>query len=442
RQNDYAQALEYFQRSKQIAEEIPDNLHVQLAKLNIGNVHYSQGNISLALISYLDGIDFLKRPGTGSQPKNYAQLLLQIGELYLLLDKDDLAIGYFKQAQKEYMEITKIKEYLRDGKTGMANALLSLATARIKQGNSAQALNSYREARQIYQELLEEKNLGAFDQLYLRLALTTSLVGIGNAYAAQPDLANALRSFDEAKQICQKYSLERSSAFIDVLLEIARIYDKQGNHEQALKESDAAISQTTLPGVEHLAYSSHMMRGRILNHANRVYEAQKAFDQAIKTADFISGNLFGDEQDRLRFVENNAAAAIENASLMVALKKYEEAFSYAERAKTRVLIASLRSDRLLITKGNTLQEQTKEREYNLSIIQLNRDLHAERQQGNWDSPKAKRIEKELGDARSRLESFQKELYFKHRELKLRRGEIDPISLAATSELLPNQKSAL
>src|SRR5262249_17700335 len=45
RQNDYAQALEYFQRSKQIAEEIPDNLHVQLAKLNIGNVHYSQGNI-------------------------------------------------------------------------------------------------------------------------------------------------------------------------------------------------------------------------------------------------------------------------------------------------------------------------------------------------------------------------------------------------------------
>ena len=52
RQGNYAQALEHYQRSLKIREEIGDKRGIANTLDNIGNVHHSQGNYAQALEHY------------------------------------------------------------------------------------------------------------------------------------------------------------------------------------------------------------------------------------------------------------------------------------------------------------------------------------------------------------------------------------------------------
>jgi CHAT domain-containing protein len=120
----------------------------------------------------------------------------------------------------------------------------------------------------------------------------------------------------------------------------------------------------------------------------------------------------------------------------------EEGLVYAERAKGRVLLDVLQSGRINISKAMTLDEQTREREMRAETVSLNIQLNREKQQQSPDSARMADLAARLQKARLAYEAFQTSLYAAHRELKVQRGRMQPLTMDQIGQLMPDSRTAL
>ncbi|MGA0556905.1 histidine kinase dimerization/phosphoacceptor domain -containing protein [Larkinella sp. VNQ87] len=231
-----------------LAEALKDDHQLSRVYVSLGQLEIDQGNFVQALGYFQKGLDYLKAV---PNPREKVIILLRIGQTYFLVN--DL-----KQAERYYLQALRLT---RQHKLGvlMGDTYSELANLEDTRHNSQKALAYNEKAISIFKDhnedyistlfnrAIEYKNAGLYDQSeqiyrqclqyadehnddYLR----------GYVYVNFPNTLLMMNRLDEAERYAQlalKWSEngpDRLKIREDVFDVLTRIYEKRGQHRQAL----------------------------------------------------------------------------------------------------------------------------------------------------------------------------------------------------------------
>jgi CHAT domain-containing protein/Tfp pilus assembly protein PilF len=180
-QGNYTQALEYFQKSLKLAEEIGDKARIATALSNIGIAHYSQGNYTPALEYYQKSLRLVEEMG---DKVGIAGALNNIGIVFKFQGNDAQALEYYRKS-------LKLSDEMED-KATIASTLNNISIVYATQGNYHQAVELANRAASLFTQS------GHLEVLWEPLTIA------GKAYRAlnRPELAS--QSFVEAISTIEK----------------------------------------------------------------------------------------------------------------------------------------------------------------------------------------------------------------------------------------------
>jgi hypothetical protein len=107
-----------------------------------------------------------------------------------------------------------------------------------------------------------------------------------------------------------------------------------------------------------------------------------------------------------------------------------------------VLLDVLSSGRADITKAMTSDELKRDRELSAELASLNTQLIRLKTQSKSPAAQMADVQTRLDKTRLEYEAFQASLYAAHLELKVQRGETQPLTLDEASALLPDDQTAI
>ena len=119
-----------------------------------------------------------------------------------------------------------------------------------------------------------------------------------------------------------------------------------------------------------------------------------------------------------------------------------EAFAYSERAKGRLLLDVLRSGKADIRSGMTEAERRQEQALSAAETAVSIQLRRASLAHQPDVGEVAKLEARLQKARLDYQAYETRVYAAHPELKVDRGEAEPISMHDAAGLLESSKSAL
>lgn len=126
-------------------------------------------------------------------------------------------------------------------------------------------------------------------------------------------------------------------------------------------------------------------------------------------------------------------------SLVLTLKRTNEAFSFAERGKGRTIVDVVEHGRSPVVKAMTVEERQQERHFRTEMASLNAQLQRETQSGKPDSKHLNDLRDRLKKSRIDYELFKTSLYAVHPELRVQRVEMQPVDAEEARALLPEAR---
>lgn len=416
-QSDFAQALEYHRQSLQLATELGDKANLANTLNNIGSVYYMQGNLALALENYQQSLKLKEEIGDKA---GLPGALNNIGQIHR-------EQGNYAQALDYLQRSLKLKEGLKD-RPGISNTLNSIGSLYFSQENYPQALDYYRKSLQMAEELKD------------RPGIARALTNIGLIHDAQGNYAQALDYYRQGLKIREE--LGDKAGIASGLANVAASHLKSGQIPTALETATRSSTLAAQLGLPQILWDARTSAGMAHLALNQRDKAREAFLEAIDIVEKLRVQIAGGEQDQQRYFEDKISPYHAMIELAVSEKNSAEAFSYAERSKGRVLLDVLSNGRIDVTKAMTNEEVRRDRTLTSEISSLNTQISRLKLQPKSDATELAELNARLEKARLEYESFQTGLYASHPELKLQRGQTQPVTLADTSELLGDGKTAL
>jgi len=456
-QGDYSEAARRYQQSLKIAEDLGDRAVIARVLNNLGNIYEQWGDYTLALEQYQKSLKMKVETGDRA---GIAMTLNNIGNLHV-------SQSNYAQALELLQQSFKISEELGD-REGVSRTLSNLGNIHAAQGNYAQALVLYRQSLKISEELgnmegiahlltnignvhseqgdytqaeeLLQQSLKVFEDLGDRSRVALTLNSLGNVHAAQSNYARAMELFRQSLEISDEVGDKAIMA--DSLINLAIVHRSQGSYTLALQIAQRAADLATRIGAPEDASQAQTVAGKTYLALNQLDQARLSFDKAIASIETLRAQVAGGEEEQQRHFESKISPYYAMVELLVAQRKPDEALSYAERAKARVLLDVLSNGRVSVTKAMTVQEQEQERQLNSQLAALNSQLYREKLSPHPDPALLAKLEDQLQSSRLDFEAFQFNLYADHPELKTRRGAAPPLQLAQAGALLPDVNTAL
>lgn len=480
----YESALQSFQSALAAALVLEDQAQIATAYQKIGLMHYRLGRAAEALARYRDGLDAAKRSGDDKllaetlRLAGVAQRALGNFTEALAVDEQSLEIqrrlddpmgairvlngmgasyarlGALRKAAEIFEECVKLGESA-GSKPAVYNAVENLGNIYSMQGDSALAL-AYLE-----KGLALQKDAGV-----AKPELANTYVNLIQAYRMNGRETDALSAAGTALELAHEVGDEASAAY--ALLNRSGVFRSLHRYAEALADARASlaiyekekapleiagalssIAQVELdlrhdtPALEAAQKAAGLARpipapdilwealesaGTAQQHLNQPEAARAAWSEGVATVDELRRQLAGGEQEGLDFLRNKMNLFHGLMAIEVESGQAEQALRVAERAKAGLVLDVLRAGHVSITKTLTADEKQREQ-------QLADRLRSQRS-------KAVRDKTALANAARELTAFRSELYAAHPELKVRRGESEPLSLADSAELLPGSKTAL
>jgi CHAT domain-containing protein/sugar phosphate isomerase/epimerase len=456
-QDNYPQALEYFHNSLRIAEAIGYRLGVNRVLIHIGIIHYSQGNPAQALEYYDKALKTAEELG---HKVGIRAVLESIGNVYF-------SQANYAQALSCYQKALKVAEELGD-KEGISNGLDHIGIIHSSQGNYAQALEYHQKSLKIAEEIGQKTHVGgtlihigishsllgnsaeamefyrkglkAAEDAGRKVAIAGALNNIGTSYKSQGSYAQALEYYGKSLQISEEIQDKRG--IVTSLNNIAEVRKTEGDPLEAIEFAARAGSAALSLGARDSYSRARTTAGEAYRLLNKPQEARKAFDDAIKTIENWRDQVAGSELRRERFFEHRITPYHEMVDLLVNENEPAEAFGFAERAKARVLLEVLQGGRDNIAKYMTREELAQERKLQSESVALNSQIYKERVRKLPDQQLLASLGARLEKARFELEAFYTSLYAAYPELKVRRGQSQPITVSASGTLIEDRNTAL
>jgi len=414
-QSDYPNALLSLQRSLQIRQELGDKANMARDLNSIGNIYVSQGEKVRALEYFQRSLKLADEAGSKA---GSSATLNSIGTLYYSQGNYEQALEYFQQS-------LKIKQEIGD-KLGVARAINNIGIIYSVQGDYVHALDYLQQNAKIREELGDSSGV------------IEVLSNIGAVYLVKGDYEQALAYAQKALKPAE--TLGNSELVGDILQNISECYLRLGQYEAANEYAVRAASLAAQFGLPEVLWNTKTFAGKAHLALNQPELARQDFLESIAAIEKLRGQVAGGEQEQQRFFENKTAPYLAMVDLSLAQQNTTEALSYAERAKGRVLLDVLSSGRADITKAMTSDELERDRALSAEIVSLNLQLTRLKLQNKTSEMQV--AQTQLDKLRLEYEAFQASLYAAHPELKVQRGQTQPLTLTEAAALLPDDQTAI
>ncbi len=178
---EYQQAIDSFQQSLKIKQEIGDRNGEAKSLNNLGSAYNSLGEYQQAIDYLQQSLEITREIGDRN---GEAKSLNNLGNAYYYLGKYQQAIDSFQQS-------LKIKQEIGD-RNGEAKSLNNLGSAYYYLGKYQQAIDYLQQSLEITREIGD------------RYGEANSLIGLGNAYNSQGDYPQAIDYYQKSLKITRK----------------------------------------------------------------------------------------------------------------------------------------------------------------------------------------------------------------------------------------------
>lgn len=345
-----------------------------------------------------------------------ATYLRHIGGAYFLQGNLRLALDYAGQALA--------LDEKRSDLLGKAYSLQFISIVRVAEKN-------FREA-----QTLAERTVPMFEKLGDKDGLARSLALLGNIYLSINETGKSLEFFRRALALREASNSRDGMAIARI--GIARVYLAQKRFAEALELANKAVESTRENGNRELLWQAQSVVGQIYLAQNDCDKTREAFDAAIGTIESLRGEIVGGASENSLFFAERIKPYQQIATMLAAQNDFAEAFEYAERAKARVLLDSVRFGRNQTAAIMTAEEQADENRLRGNVNSLNAQIS---RVSASNKEKLADLQVKLEAARTDLARFQTNLYATHPELRIKRGAVKPVEISEIGNLL-DEKSAL
>jgi CHAT domain-containing protein/tetratricopeptide (TPR) repeat protein len=455
-QADFGEALEWDRRALQLSATLEDETPMAQALLNMGAVYSAEGEYSLA------GDSFQKSLVLGEKLHNDQIVSNVVGNIAVLYGQR----GDYVQALSYLKRSLELAE--RSGNQRLAAAvLINLGATFSRQGEYAQAEDHYRRAL-AQAESAGNKPLMAVswmdlgqinefegdftnalvkydrslaicneigDKPYIALVLTY----IGNLHFARKEYAQAIDFFQKSLAIREAIGSQSSAG--PTLTQLAAAHNLQGEFDEALRLSDRAREIAATGEQREVSWRAHLEAGNAYRGLKQLDRAEAEFAEAIATIDDLRTRVAGGESARENYFENKLEPYHRMVDLLVAQGRNLQALEFAERAKARALLDVLKFGQADLSGVMTAQELQSDRDLRVKLASLNAKLAREGRDPAGDPTQSASLHSALEKTRLQYAEHEAALYAAHPELKLQRGEVEPISQEDFLHILPVAQTA-
>ena len=202
-------ALDYYHRSLKISEAINDKSLIALALDNIGAVFSSQGEYQKALEYYYRDMKLYEET---KEPSGVALAFNNMGYVYSCLGDDDKSLEYYQKSLKIYEEINE--------KQGITASLNNIAQIYKGRGDFPKALEIYSRTLKLYQDINDKSGIAH------------TMNHMANAYFEVGQTEKALTIAKQAFKLTQELGYPNDINTSARILKL--IYKKQNNFKEAL----------------------------------------------------------------------------------------------------------------------------------------------------------------------------------------------------------------
>ena len=414
---DYERARDYFRRSLEQYEKA-GRLLGRAETLNaIGNSYRNQGNYVRALEYLGQGLKLLEE---SERKPGIAAALTELGDLYRQQGDDNQALEFYQRSQALFATLgNKEKLAALTGRRGMIQE---------RRGNYQEALTAYKQSLAGYQEIRNKQGMAE------------ATLMLGNAYLLLKQPAEAQASYVESQAISA--AVGNKNGVAAALMGIARLEQVQGNHAKAISVAESATELAEKNSNRELLWELNSLIGNSRRALQQPELAQQAFERAVSQIELLRTQTAGSESARRYFLEHRLGPYHSLVKLLVDQDKPNEALSWAERSKARVLLDVMQSGRVDVRRAMTSEEQQEERRLRTEIITLNTQLTRTKPVTQSDQARLVELKTQLDKTRLNYEAFQNSLYAVHPELRIQRGEAPTIKTEEIAPLLPNSNTAV
>lgn len=468
---DYAKAMEFYRRSLAVLEQNGGRkIHLVAPVDGIGAIHYLKGEYAEAMEWHRRGLKLAEESGNRAAPA---------GPLFSLA-ADYRMQGDYASALKYYEQSLKLRESFGEDEIrqhggaflnarGTSTVLRHIGTTYFLQGNYPLALRYFErvltrdeEARDEqgiayslgylggvhraegrYEQALEclERSLDKFEKLGQRDGAARMLATMASVFHLRGDSARALEYF--GRSLALREQMDAKEGIASALAGVAAVRFSRGEHAQALEAAARSAEIVRRIGSPHALWGALLFAGRAhlaLGHAD---EARRAFDESIATVESLRVQVAGGEEGQELFFADKVAPYQEVIGMLARADKAEEALSYAEAAKARVLLDALRAGRGRAAERRlTEAEAARERRLKQEMSALSIELRREQSSPSPRPAQVESLQSRLEKARLEYSAFQSVVYATHPELRVERGEARPATREDVAGLLTDEHTAL
>jgi CHAT domain-containing protein len=407
----YESALTFYRKSLVVYEALGDKLGIAVVLNNVGNVYNSMGNATAALQHYLRSLSVAEASGNKSEMAN---ALKNASMIHHVLGNYPLALEYSQRA-------LSLSEALGD-KHLTSVALEALGVLHAQAGEHAQALECYR------------KSLTLMEQTEQQTEIAVRLLSVGDGYQGVSDPDQAVAYYQRGLALSE--SLGRQTTAIYALSKLSRLCWQQGRHAEALAWAEKAIVKARQLGAHNDYWRVLLIAGAASRKLKRFEQGQQYLQASLDLIETERTQLSAGAREQAAYFADRFDPYVQMVTLLTEQNRMAEAFSYAERAKARVLLDVLRSGKVSINQAMTVTEQEQEKRLRDEMAALNNQLRNATQASKPDPQRTGELKANLQKARLTYETFQTQLYLAHPELKVQRGEAQPLKLEEAAALLP------
>ena len=253
---EYEKALEYFNRSLKIAEEFGEHTLIATSLHQIGTIHEDRGEYEEALEYYNRSLKIKEEIG---DRLGVAISLHQIGVNHQIKGKYEEALEYYNRSLKISEKLGHL--------FGVASSLLQIGNIHYLRGEYEEALEHYHRSLKITGKLGDRVNVAR------------SLHQIGMIHQDQEEYEKALEYYNRSLKITEEIG-DRSSIAAS-LHQIGIIHQDQEEYEKALEYYNRSLKIKEELGNRAGIAISFGQTGKLLAHLGRYDEAFQHFLSAM-----------------------------------------------------------------------------------------------------------------------------------------------------------------
>jgi CHAT domain-containing protein len=460
-----------------IREAFPDFLQ-QLANAPDGAAKEQlvSGNADLLASGFCDQLwtEIIQQQRGGQ--RDFAGTLIDIGLDRARVNKDDRCYGRmlirrsnFREIHHEYGDATadlfaslELSRRIGD-KEIEALSFYNLARMMGIQGNKsmaeeyldrAGALAEELNLRPLINQVLNLRAINTTDpavQLKLHeklLEITTQsgnvygqAVATGNAAYCHSDLGDQKTAIEKMTWSLTKFeSMNAQGEVVEALKGIGMFHERKGELSNALSWTKRAYEMSSRPGFDPVPTGRQLIQ--IHRKMGRLLDALPIAEENIKIAETARIKSLLDEVTQANFLKERQAD-YQNLSLVLGeLGRPLEGLRSAELFKARVLFDIVRGGKSTPDAFLTENERQRQQRLNTTLAQVNRELTRQRQRDFPDKPVIADLDKRLNETRSAIADFQLSIFATKPELRLRRGDFQPIGEDDIGAMVPDARTAL